>query len=135
MGINLLRLVLVQGNKSVQNVVAGRSIIGSTFSNIRYVMAPAIVANLVQLAFIIREIVLHGGDREFLLKPVDFVQEQDDRGLDKPSGVADRVKECERFLHSIDGLVFEEQLIVLRDGHEEKNGGDILKAVYPFLPL
>lgn len=114
-GINLLRLVLVQGNESVQDIVAGRGIIRSTF--------------------IIREIVLHRGDREFLLKPVDLVQKQDDRGLDKPSGVADRVKECESFLHSVDGFVFEEQLIVLGDGNEEKDGGDVLKAVDPFLPL
>lgn len=135
MGINLLRLVLVQGNESVQDIVAGRGIIRSTFSNIRSVKLSAIVANLIQLAFIIREIVLHRGDREFLLKPVDLVQKQDDRGLDKPSGVADRVKECESFLHSVDGFVFEEQLIVLGDGNEEKDGGDVLKAVDPFLPL
>ena len=135
MGINLLRFVLVQGNKSVQDVVAGRSIIRSTFGNIRTVKHPAVVANLVQLAFIIREIVLHGGHWEFLLKPVDLVQKQDDRGLDKPSGVADGVKEGESFLHSIDGLVFKEQLVVLGDGNEEKDGRDVLKAVNPFLTL
>ena len=132
-GIDLLRFVLVQGDKSVQDIVAGRSVIRSTFSNIRSMMLPAVVADLVQLAFIIREIVLHGGHREFLLEPVDLVQKQDDRGLDKPSGVADGVEEGESFLHSVYSLVLEEQLIVLRYSNQEKDGRDVLKAVYPFL--
>ena len=135
MGINLLRLVLVQGDKSVQDVIAGRSVIGSTFSNIRSMMLPAVVANLVQLAFIIREIILHGGHGEFLLEPVDLVQKQDDRGLDKPSRVADGVEEGESFLHSVHSLIFEEQLVVLRYSNQEKDGRDVLKAVYPFLPF
>ena len=133
MGINLLRLVLVQGDESVQDIVAGRSVIRSTFSNIRSKMPPAVVADLVQLAFIIREIILHRGHREFLLKPVDLVQKQDDRGLDKPSGVADGVEESESFLHSVYSLIFEEQLVVLRYSNQEKDGRDVLKAVYPFL--
>ena len=98
-------------------------------------MLPAVVANLVQLAFIIREIILHRRHGEFLLEAVDFVQKQDDRGLDKPSGVADRVEERQSFLHSVDGLVFEEQLVVLGDGNEEKDGRDVLEAMDPFLSL
>ena len=98
-------------------------------------MLPTVVANLTQLAFIIREIILHGGHWQFLLESIDFVQKEDDRRLDKPSGVADGVEECQSFLHSVDGLVFEEQLIVLGDGNEEKDGRDVLKAMYPFLSL
>ena len=74
MGIYLLRLVLIQGHESVQDIVACRSVIRSTFSNIRSVLLPKVVANLVQLAFIIREIILHGGHGELLLESVDLVQ-------------------------------------------------------------
>ena len=98
-------------------------------------MLPTVVANLVQLAFIIRKVILHGGHWKFLLKSVDFVQEKDDRGLDKPSGVADRVEKSQSFLHSVDGFVFEEQLIVFGDGNEEKDGRDVLEAVDPLLPF
>ena len=38
-------------------------------------------------------------------------------------------------MHSVDGLVFEEELVVFGNGDEEEDGGDILKAVYPLLPL
>lgn len=38
-------------------------------------------------------------------------------------------------MHSVDRLVFEEQLIVLGDGNEEKDGRDVLEAVDPFLSL
>lgn len=89
MGIDLLGLVLVQGNKTVEDIIAGGGIVGSTFSTIRLLMLPTVIAKLVQLAFIVREIVLHGGHREFLLEAIDFIEEQDDRSLDKPTGVAD----------------------------------------------
>jgi len=38
-------------------------------------------------------------------------------------------------LHSVDGLIFEEQLIVLGDGDQEQDSSDILEAVDPFLSL
>lgn len=135
MSVDLLRLVLVQRNESVQDIVACRSIIRSTFINIRSLVLPTVVADLIQLAFIVREIILHGGHGEFLLESVDLVQKEDDRGLDKPSGIADGVKESQSFLHSVDGLVFKEQLIVLGNGNEEKNRRDVLKTVDPFLSL
>lgn len=38
-------------------------------------------------------------------------------------------------MHTVDGLVFEEQLVILGDGDEEQNGGDVLEAVNPLLAL
>ena len=38
-------------------------------------------------------------------------------------------------MHSIDRLVLEEKLVILGNGDEEENGGDVFKAVDPFLSL
>lgn len=38
-------------------------------------------------------------------------------------------------MHSVDGLVFEEELIVLGNSNQEEDGGDIFKAVDPLLSL
>ncbi len=92
MRVDLLGLVLIEGDEAVEDVVASSSVIGSTFTNIRLLMLPTVGSDLVKLAFIIREIILHRRNRKFLLKPIDLVQEQDDRGLDEPPGVADGVE-------------------------------------------
>ena len=78
MSIDLLGLMLIQGNKTVEDVVASRSIVRSTFSNIRFLMIPSVCSILIELAFIIREVVLHRANRKLLLESVDLVQEQDD---------------------------------------------------------
>ena len=87
-GVDLLGLVLVQRNKPIQNVIASRSIIRSTFSNIRSLVFHSVGSILVELAFIVWEIILHRGNRKLFLEPVDLVQEQDDRGFDEPARVA-----------------------------------------------
>ena len=84
MCIDLLRLVLVQGNKTIKDVITRRRIIRSAFIKIRLLVPLAVGAILVELAFIIWEVILHWADRELLLKPIDLVQEQDDGGFDEP---------------------------------------------------
>lgn len=113
--VDLLLFGLVQGNETVEDIVASRGVVGTTL--------------------VIREVVLHRANRELLLETIDLVEEENDRGLDEPPGVADRVEQSQGFLHTVDGLVFEEQLIVLGDGNEEQNGGDVLEAVNPLLAL
>lgn len=133
--VDLFDLVLVQRDETVQDVVAGRGIVRSTFGKIRSLLTSPFGSNLVQLAFIVREIVLHRADRELLLKAVDLVQEQDDGGVDEPSRITDGVEQSQSLLHSVDRLVLEEKLIVLGYGNEEEYGCDILKAVNPLLPF
>jgi len=113
MRVDLLRLVLVQADESVQDVVASQSVILT--------------------ALVIREVVLHWAGWELLLETIDLVQEQNYRGLDEPSGIADRIEKRKSLLHTIDSLILEQKLIVLGDGKEEKDGGDILEAVDPLL--
>lgn len=113
--VDLLCLVLVKRDEAVKNVVAG--------------------GGVVRAALVVGEVVLHGADGQLLLEPVDLVQEQDDRCLDEPPGVADGVEQCEGFLHTVDGLVFEQKLVVLGDGDQEQDGGDVLEAVDPLLSL
>ncbi len=76
--VDLLGLVLIQRNKTVQDVIASRSIIGSSFSKVRTLVTLSVRPILVELAFIVWEIVLHRADRKFFLESVDLVQEQDD---------------------------------------------------------
>jgi hypothetical protein len=113
--VNLLLLGLVQGNETVEDVVASRGVVGT--------------------AFVIGEVVLHRANGELLLETIDLVQEENDGGLDEPPGVADGVEQGQGFLHTVDGLVFEEKLVILGNGDEEQNGGDILEAVNPLLTL
>lgn len=85
--VDLLLLGLVERNKAVENVVASRGVVGTTL--------------------VVGEVVLHGADGELLLEAVDLVEEQNDRGLDEPAGVADRIEQGQGFLHTVHGLVFE----------------------------
>lgn len=64
MCVDLLGLVLVQADEAVENVVASGSVVGASF--------------------VVREVVLHGADRQLLLESIDLVEEQNDRCLDKP---------------------------------------------------
>lgn len=113
--VDLLVLRLVQRHEPVEDIVAGSRVVCTTL--------------------VIREVVLHRADRQLLLEAVDLVQEQDDRRLDEPSRVADRVEQCQRLLHPVHRLIFEQHLVVFRDGHQEENGRDVLEAVDPLLPL
>lgn len=113
--VDLLLLGLVQGHESVQNVIAGRSVVSA--------------------AFVVGEVILHGADGELLLEAVNLVEEENDRGLDEPAGVANRVEQSQRFLHTVDGLIFKQQLVILGDGDQEQDGGDVLEAVDPLFTL
>lgn len=115
MGVNLLGLVLVQADEAVENVVAGGGVVVTTL--------------------VVREVVLHGADGQLLLESIDLVEEENNRRLDEPPGVADRVKQSQGFLHTVNRLVFEKQLVVLGDGDKEKDGGNVLEAVNPLLSL
>lgn len=115
MSVDLLLFGLVEGDEAVEDVVAGSSVVGATL--------------------VVREVVLHRADRELLLEAVDLVEEENDRGLDEPSRVADGVEQRERFLHTVHGLIFEQELVVFGDGDKEQNRGDVLKAVDPLLAL
>ena len=114
-GVNLLGLVLVQADEAVENVVAGGGVVVTTL--------------------VVGEVVLHGADGQLLLESIDLVEEENNRRLDEPPGVANRVKQSQSFLHTVNRLVFEKQLVVLGDGDKEKDSGDVLEAVNPLLSL
>jgi hypothetical protein len=107
--------MLVQADESVQNVVACKTIIITTF--------------------VVREIVFHWADRELLLETINLVQEQNDRCLDEPSRVADGIEEGQGLLHTVDSLIFEQKLVVLGNSNEEEDGGNVFEAVDPLLSL
>lgn len=115
MSVDLLLLGLVQRHETVEDVIARGGVVGTTL--------------------IVREVVLHGADGQLLLEAIDLVEEQNDGGLDEPSRVANRVEQCEGFLHTVDRLIFEKQLIVFGDGNQEENRSHVFEAVNPFLPF
>lgn len=114
-GVDLLLLGLVQRDEAVEDVIASGSVVGATL--------------------IVGEVVLHGADGQLLLEAVDLVEEENDRGLNEPARVANRVEQGKGFLHAVDSLILEQQLVVLGDGDQEENGGDVLEAVNPLLTL
>jgi hypothetical protein len=85
--------------------------------------------------FVVREIVLHRAHGKLLSEPINLVQEQDDARLNKPSRVANGIKQCQGFLHTVDSFVLEQQLIIFGYGDQEQDGSDILKAMDPLLPF
>ena len=87
------------------------------------------------LTLIVWEVVLHRANGKLLLEPVDLVEEKNDGGLDEPPRIANRVEKCQGFLHTVDGLIFKEQLIVFRNSDQEEDSGDVLEAMDPLLPL
>lgn len=115
MSVDLLLLGLVERHKAVEDVVTCRGVVGTTL--------------------VVREVVLHGADRQLLLEAIDLVQEENDGSLDEPSRVANRVEQCQGLLHTVHRLIFEEQLVVLRNGDQEKNRCHVLEAVDPLLTL
>jgi len=64
MCVDLLGLVLVQADETVEDVVASSSVVGASF--------------------VVREVVLHGTDGQLLLESIDLVEEKNDRCLDEP---------------------------------------------------
>lgn len=115
MCVDLLGLVLVQADESVQDVVASSGVVVTTL--------------------VVGKVVLHWADGQLFFEPIDLVQEQNYRRLDEPPGVANRVEEGQCFLHSVDGLIFKQQLIVLGNGDEEQNSSHVLEAMDPLLTL
>jgi len=114
MSINLLgRSRLVERDKTMEEIIASHVVVVATL--------------------IVREVISKGRMREFLGEEIDLVQEQDDGGLDKPPGVANGIEKGESLLHTINALIFVEDLVVLGEGDEEHEGGDILKAMNPLL--
>ena len=135
MGVDLFGLMLVQRHKAVQDVIARSGIVGSTFSKIRFLVISSVGSMLVELAFIVREVVFHRTDRKLLLEAVDLVQEQDDGCLDEPPRITDGIEQGQGLLHPVDRFILEEKLIVLGNGNKEEDRCDILKAVDPLLSL
>lgn len=115
MSVDLLLFGLVERHETVEDVVACCGIVGT--------------------ALVIREVVLHGADGQLLLETIDLVQEENDGSLDEPSGVANRVEQRQSFLHTVDSLIFEQQLVVFGDGDQEQNRCHVLEAVDPLLPF
>ena len=132
--VDLLGLLLIKRNETVQDVVTSRAIVRAP-CRIRQFSWPHIHCVKAVFTFVVREVVLHWAHWELLFEPIDLVEKQDDRGLDEPSGVADRVKERQSLLHPVHGLVFEEKLVVFRNSDQEEYRGHILEAMNPFLPL
>jgi hypothetical protein len=58
--------------------------------------------------------------RQLLPEHVSLVERCNDWSFDGPSGVTNRVKQVKGFLHATDCLVFDERLVILREGDYEQ---------------
>lgn len=114
-GVDLLLFGLVQRHEAVEDVITSGIIVGTTL--------------------VVREVVLHWADGQLLLEAIDLVEEENDGRLNEPARVANRVEQSQGFLHTVDSLIFEQQLIVLGNGDQEQDSSNVLKAVDPLLSL
>lgn len=111
-GVDLLRgCALVQGNKAVQQVIASSVIVVTSR--------------------IVGEVVTHWRMRQLLCEQVDLIQKQDNRRLDEPPRVANRVEQRQRFLHTIHALIFIKHLVILAQRDQEDERGDVFETVDP----
>ena len=111
------------------------AVLGEGYSRYESVEDVVACCAVILTALVVWEVVLHRAHGQLLFESVDLVEEEDDAGLRKPPAVTYRVEERERLLHAVDGLVFEQQLVVLGDGDEEQNSSHILEAMDPLFPL
>eukprot|EP01137_Pigoraptor_chileana_P032336 Opistho-2@21551 len=75
----------------------------------------------------------HLGD--LLGKQIRLVEEEDDRCLEEPLAVADRIKQLDTLVHAVCRLIFGKHLVVSAQRGAENNRRHILKAVNPLLAL
>lgn len=115
MCVDLLLFGLIQRHKAIEDIITSSSVVSATL--------------------VVGEIVLHRADGQLLLESIDLVQEENDGRLDEPTGIANRVKQGQGFLHTVDGLILKEKLIVFGNGNQEKNRGDVLETMNPLLTL
>ena len=64
-----------------------------------------------------------------------FVEEDDERHELEVDVVDDGGKQLETLFHPVHGAVLEQNLVVLGQGDDEQDGGDVVEAVDPLLPL
>src|SRR3989338_730699 len=77
------------------------------------------------------EIVFHG----FFFKKIVFVEKDDSERVFKPPAVANFFKESKRLMHAIDGVVFEQGLVIFGKRDEKDQRCDVFKAMNPFSAL
>mmetsp|Transcript_17333 Transcript_17333/g.51777 ORF Transcript_17333/g.51777 Transcript_17333/m.51777 type:complete len:342 (+) Transcript_17333:168-1193(+) len=72
---------------------------------------------------------------DLLLEQITLVQEENNRCACEPSTVADFVEQLQRFMHTVDSLIFIQSLVVLTEGHEENHSSHVLETMNPLLSL
>ena len=70
---------------------------------------------------------------DFLLEKISFVEKQDQGRFDEKGVVANVFKKIQSLYHTIRGCIFEEFLIVFRNGCHENHSGDTFETVNPLL--
>ena len=72
---------------------------------------------------------------DLLLEEIALVKEENHGGVGEVAVVANLLEKADGFLHPVGCGILEENLVVLRQGGDEDDSGDIVEAVDPLLPL
>lgn len=85
MSVDLLRLVLIQRNETIENVIARSGVFGA--ARLHQVVKDALIHGRILLAdaSIVRKVITHGANGELLQEAIFFIEEENDRCLDEPS--------------------------------------------------
>jgi hypothetical protein len=81
---------------------------------------------------VFRIILVQRHRQNLLLENIDLIQKQYDTRPRKPRRIYNRAKQGERFFHAVDGVDFEEDLVVFGEGDAEDYAGNCFETVDPF---
>ena len=71
----------------------------------------------------------------FFLEKVAFVEKNNEWFPIEKLVVDDVFEKPQTLVHAVDGVVFGQDLVVLAQADDEEDGGDVVEAVDPLLPL
>lgn len=113
-GLSLLPLVAVDGLLLVQLADVDLGIIG-----------------VLALTGEVREVFLQVRGQDFVSQDVSLIEEEDDGGVEEPRRMNGGVEESQTLMHAINGFSLLQNLVILAEGGQEDEGGDIFKTVNP----
>lgn len=80
---------------------------------------------------VVRKRIDDGAFSEFCLEEIFLVKKENDTCFDEPSGITDGVEEGESFFETVDGFIFDEDLIVFADCGHEDDARDVFETMDP----
>lgn len=93
------------------------------------------IFRVVSLSCEVGEVFLQVRRLDFVCQDVSLVEEKDDGRVEEPWRMDGGVEQSQTLVHTVNGFSLLQDLVVLAEGGQEDEGGDIFKAVNPLPTL